>query len=290
MTEALKRSRTAQQPAGDVAQPGSRKKAGVTVAVLVVVALLVVAGLNSNWLTARLGGEQTPPQNGTYSSSPELLGLTVSTDRISPLSTILITCEARDPDGDQLTYMWSASGGEIIGEGPEIEWRAPDTEGIYRAFVLVEDGKGGSVEESVALRVRYNQPPEILFMTTELGGDDDWVVPGAASTCSVKQKTSMGCAYLRMVRHNVTFSDRAQQSYGSARYWASMDQLWWWSTRTDHRRTVDSHHGNVLNLQPFRARPGARIRTVQALRRFWASSRSALRHGRESSMSTASTR
>lgn len=157
--------------------PGTRRKRWVPMALLCVVAILAVVGYRMGWPAALLGGDDTPEV--PPGSPPAIVGLTVGTERILPLSSAALICEAVDPDGDELMFTWSVTGGEVVGDGAEIEWRAPDAEGLYKAFVIVEDGFHPAVEGSVSLTVRANQPPEILYMRSELSEEDGWVVPGA---------------------------------------------------------------------------------------------------------------
>ena len=84
-----------------------------------------------------------------------------------------IVCTASDPDGDELSYGWAASGGEIGGEGAEVTWTAPNSTGSYDVTVTVTDGRGGEVTGDVTIAVRANKPPII----TGLVADADWSTP-----------------------------------------------------------------------------------------------------------------
>ncbi len=139
--------------------------------VLGAVAVLII-GWNAGWLTASVEPE-VPLE------PPEILSMSSSPERIMPHTVVTVSCEATQPDEGILSYTWSASEGEIRGEGSEVEWVAPATEGLHRIFVTVEDEHGASAEESLALRVRANRSPEITMMETGLGEDVGWVVPGA---------------------------------------------------------------------------------------------------------------
>lgn len=137
---------------------------------IIVGAVLLIIGGNAGWLTASAEPEVPlePPEIISMSSSPE---------RIMLHTVVTISCEASHPHEGDLSYTWSASEGELRGEGAEIEWVAPDAEGLHRVFVTVEDEHGASAEESIALRVRANRPPEITAMGTDIGDDVGWVVP-----------------------------------------------------------------------------------------------------------------
>jgi len=64
-----------------------------------------------------------------------------------------VTCQASDPDNDNLNYTWSTSGGVILGNGNKISWIAPGIAGIYTITVTVTDGKGGRANFSIMVRV-----------------------------------------------------------------------------------------------------------------------------------------
>ncbi|MBA7576423.1 hypothetical protein ES708_18264 [subsurface metagenome] len=64
-----------------------------------------------------------------------------------------MTCEASDPDGDELTYTWSAERGNISGEGKEVDWVAPNEFGTFAITVTVTDGRGGEASDERSIRV-----------------------------------------------------------------------------------------------------------------------------------------
>jgi len=156
-------------------------------AVVVVVCLVVVAAIffvfNGDTLSVHSEVQSMPADEGheqgltpVPNSPPEILSLTPASDRIAPFDLCEIVCEAVDPDGDDLTYTWTASQGDIYGEGSTIEWGSPVNEGLFRITVSVDDGRGGVSEFSTSLRVKANTDPEILTLSTDV----DWVVPGTS--------------------------------------------------------------------------------------------------------------
>jgi len=75
-----------------------------------------------------------------------------------------VSVQASDPDGDPLTYSWTATGGRVDGSGPTVRWNSADTTpGVYTVTVKVDDGRGGTASCSVDIRVepRPNRPPVI---------------------------------------------------------------------------------------------------------------------------------
>lgn len=65
-----------------------------------------------------------------------------------------ITCTADDPDGDPLTYTWSADGGTLSGEGDTVAWMAPGRAGYFTITVTVDDGRGGFDTSDVTVQVQ----------------------------------------------------------------------------------------------------------------------------------------
>jgi len=95
-------------------------------------------------------------------------------ERVIPSGSCQIICTASDRDGDELSYNWSASGGNISGTGASVNWTAPDSVGSsYNVTVTVTDGRGGEVMKQVTITVRYNMPPTI----TSLVADAVWTTP-----------------------------------------------------------------------------------------------------------------
>jgi hypothetical protein len=68
--------------------------------------------------------------------------------------TSTIECVAYDPDEDELYYKWEASAGDVPGEGPLIEWTAPDNCSTCTITVTVSDGRGGEASKEVKVWVR----------------------------------------------------------------------------------------------------------------------------------------
>jgi hypothetical protein len=95
---------------------------------------------------------------------------------VIPWGSCQITCNASDRDGDELSYKWSADGGEITGEGTTINWTAPLFQGSNNVMVTVTDGRGGMVIDYVTVTVRTNRPPTITSLVT----DGNWTLPSGS--------------------------------------------------------------------------------------------------------------
>jgi len=81
----------------------------------------------------------TADKSSVYADSGDIIGVSV---------------RASDPDGDTLTYGWSATGGRIEGTGASVNWNSAGTApGVYTVTARVDDGMGGTASCSVDLRV-----------------------------------------------------------------------------------------------------------------------------------------
>jgi peptidoglycan-associated lipoprotein len=75
-----------------------------------------------------------------------------------------VTADAQDPDGDTLTYKWSAPTGTLANPAErETLWTAPGQEGSVPVTVVVDDGKGGTATDSVTIQVIRPAVKEYVF-------------------------------------------------------------------------------------------------------------------------------
>jgi outer membrane protein OmpA-like peptidoglycan-associated protein len=75
-----------------------------------------------------------------------------------------VTADASDPDGDTLTYRWSAPTGSLTNPaGRQTPWTAPMQEGPVQLTVQVSDGKGGTADASVTIQVIRPAVKEVVF-------------------------------------------------------------------------------------------------------------------------------
>jgi hypothetical protein len=102
-------------------------------------------------------------------SAPTISSLAADTDWTLPSGTLQVTCTASDPDGDELSYEWTASAGDISGTGEAVNWTAPQEVGAYNVTVVVRDGHGSSATRLLRITVATEQPPtiEALLVTAE---------------------------------------------------------------------------------------------------------------------------
>jgi len=74
-------------------------------------------------------------------------------NRIRQWTTKTIQCNAQDPDGDNLSYLWRATGGKVTGEGNKVSWTSPGVNGKYTVTIVVNDGRGATAEGSIVFTV-----------------------------------------------------------------------------------------------------------------------------------------
>ncbi|MBM4447299.1 MAG: PKD domain-containing protein [Chloroflexi bacterium] len=74
-------------------------------------------------------------------------------NRVRQWTTVTLQCNAQDPDGDNLSYLWRSTGGPISGEGSTVGWTSPGVNGDYTVTVVVTDGRGGKTEASIVFKV-----------------------------------------------------------------------------------------------------------------------------------------
>ena len=79
---------------------------------------------------------------------------------VPPSGAVHLTATASDPDGDPLTYVWSASAGRFAGptRRSTARWTAPAETGRVTIRVRVSDGAGGSVSAAVTVQVVNRAP------------------------------------------------------------------------------------------------------------------------------------
>jgi outer membrane protein OmpA-like peptidoglycan-associated protein len=82
--------------------------------------------------------------------------------------SVALSAQGRDPDGDTLTYRWTAPVGTFsTPAAPTTRWTAPaDYEGTVPVTVTVDDGKGGTASASANVLVTRPRPP-IVELTFE---------------------------------------------------------------------------------------------------------------------------
>lgn len=87
---------------------------------------------------------------------PIITAMTASPPEVLVGNTSVVAVTATDPDNDPLTYSWSASTGDIIGEGPSVRFSASFCcAGPNVVRVTVRDNAGGSASFLVDVLISY---------------------------------------------------------------------------------------------------------------------------------------
>ncbi|MFP5502546.1 MAG: Ig-like domain-containing protein [Candidatus Sericytochromatia bacterium] len=95
----------------------------------------------------------TPTPETSANQAPTLGTLTQSPMKIEVDASGLLSVSASDPDGDALTYTWSAEYGTVEGDGARATYRGSGGYNPYERIddtvtVVVSDGRGGTVTET----------------------------------------------------------------------------------------------------------------------------------------------
>jgi outer membrane protein OmpA-like peptidoglycan-associated protein len=78
--------------------------------------------------------------------------------------TATVTADAKDPDGDTVTYAWKAPSGKLQNPSDrQTTWTAPQQEGPVQVTVTVSDGKGGTAVATTTIQVIRPTLVELVF-------------------------------------------------------------------------------------------------------------------------------
>lgn len=146
-------------------------------------------------MTDPRGDEAMSQVTITVGAPPVITSLVADRDWITPSGSVQVTCNATDPDGDELTYEWTAIAGNISGTGAVVNWTAPQEVGIYDFTVVVKDSHGDSVTDSLHISVATEQPPliETLFITKDRYGHCYLKKSGEKYLVGKEQKYDIEC-------------------------------------------------------------------------------------------------
>jgi acyl-CoA thioesterase FadM len=127
--------------------------------------------------------------------APVIESLVVSANQVRPGGTITLSATARDPNGDALSFLWSAPAGTFnTAATPSTTWTAPLTTGVQVVRLQVTDARGTSTSVSIEILVQrdgatgsaqvtigFNTWPEVRSMQ----GAPSTLAPGKTTGLSV---------------------------------------------------------------------------------------------------------
>ncbi len=135
-----------------------------------------------------------PPQNRPPTVDARCEPCTVEVGR-----TATVTADASDPDGDTLTYKWSAPAGTISNPtARQTPWTAPMQEGPVQFTVAVSDGKGGTASDQVTIQVIRPAVKEFVFEDVHFDFDRYSLRPEATRALDEAIKSLQGNPELRL--------------------------------------------------------------------------------------------
>ena len=113
--------------------------------------------------------------------------------------TSTVTADAADPDGDTLTYLWSAPAGNLSNRSDrQTPWTAPMQEGPVPVTVTVTDGRGGTATDAVTIHVIRPAVREFIFEDVHFDFDRYSLRPEATRALDEAIKTLQSNAELRL--------------------------------------------------------------------------------------------
>lgn len=149
---------------------------------ITLVVLLVVVGCGDS---PTAPSTQPPP---AANRAPSIGNATVTPPfGMADLQTFTLSASATDPDGDALVYTWDIEGS--IATGAARSFTVPSPGGTYAVRLRVEDGKGGSADQSLTFTAgslsgtwtgTFGGFPLRMVMSQQPGGTvtATWTVPG----------------------------------------------------------------------------------------------------------------
>ena len=151
---------------------------------------------------------------------------------VQPGGHSLVTANANDPDGDPLTYRWSAPTGNLSpSDQMTTTWTAPEQDGPVPVTVTVDDGRDGTASDTATILVVSPPPPparEYAFEDVHFDFDRYTLRPGAARILdeAIDAMTEDGALSLTIQGHTCNIgTSEYNQALGERRSTAVRDYL-----------------------------------------------------------------
>lgn len=122
----------------------------------------------------------TNPPIGGENHPPSILAVRPTPADVAAGGVAILVCRASDPDGDPLSFTWTAAVGTVTGSDSTAQWRAPDLAAEVSVKVVVRDGRGGADSATVLVAGHVNPSNRILVDASREGGV--WWFPQSEGT------------------------------------------------------------------------------------------------------------
>jgi predicted CXXCH cytochrome family protein len=132
-----------------------------------IITLLFILVVGGSFLISGCGKDQVVTTNQLPTGS-----LSMTSDSIDAGETDTVTANYTDPDGDDLSYSWTANSGRLFNsDSSTVVWNAPSRNGIYTFYVWVSDGVD-SVQDSTRVYVGAITIPLPPYASSYIGYDN----------------------------------------------------------------------------------------------------------------------
>ena len=122
-----------------------------------------------------------PPVEDKPANRPPTVKARCNPCTVEVCKTSTVTGDASDPDGDPLTYRWTAPTGSFANPSErETIWTAPCEPGPVPVTITVDDGKSGTASDSVTIQVVRPDKKEYMFEDVHFDFDRYSLRPDAA--------------------------------------------------------------------------------------------------------------
>jgi Big-like domain-containing protein len=96
----------------------------------------------------------TTPSGVTGQNRPPSVRIRCEPCSVQMGKSVTVGAAAQDPDGDRITYVWTAPSGALANPASaETLWTAPLLEGPVPVTISVNDGKGGFATDAITIQV-----------------------------------------------------------------------------------------------------------------------------------------